>query len=339
MSHARARDGTTESKWHPRSVGDGHVLITGAAGFFGRAIVRALAREQVRVLATDRVDEAAFAPRPGTPRELVEYVQRDIEQDGLEDLVKCSAGVVYAAALTPVDETAGNTADRLLRVNLQGFVGALTAVRDSDSCRRVLFVSSAGVYHQAPPVVLREEDADGGTSLYGAAKLAGELVGRRHAALFGREFCAVRPTSLIGPGEEARPSRPRVTPFAELVSAAREARAVRLEARASRADLLAVDDAAEAVALLWRTPQLGGGSFNVSSARPRSAAEVAAAVSRVAGLHLDDDARTVVHGGSDRAAKISNERLLALGWRPRRTLEDIVREVLDESARVRAGAG
>jgi UDP-glucose 4-epimerase len=315
---------------------EGHVLVTGAAGFFGRAIVRALAQDGAPVLATDRIEEAAFAPRPGTPPELVDYVQRDVERGSLNDLLGKADCLVYAAALTPSDETDCDTADRLLRVNVQGFLELLAGVRRSTTCRRVIFVSSSGVYNQSPAVTLGEEDADGGTSLYGAGKLACELVGRRYSALFRRDFCAIRPTSLIGPGEEARPSRPRVTAFAELVHAASEGRSVRVESGEARSDWLAVDDAADAVTLLRRAPELAGRSFNVSSGIPRSLDEVAAAVVRVAGLRLSDDGEVVVRGGSDRAATISNERLARLGWRPRRSIDDVVREVLDESAQ--AGA-
>ncbi len=308
------------------------VVVTGAAGFFGLAMVRALTRDGVRVLATDRVDESGFKLRPGTVGELVSYLRRDLERESLDDLVDGAAGLVHAAALTPADETAGDTAERLLSMNLQAFLSLLGAVRRSPTCRRVLFVSSAGAYDQSTAATLREEDADGGTSLYGAAKLAAEVVGRRHAALFGREFAALRPTSLIGPGEVERPSRPRVTQFAQLMVAALERRSVRLERPQARSDWLAVDDAAEAVALLWRAPSLGGRAFNVSSGHPRPLTELADAVVRVAGLRVVEDGEVVVAGGPDRAATISNERLVELGWRPRRSLEDVVRAVLAEQA-------
>jgi nucleoside-diphosphate-sugar epimerase len=305
------------------------VLVTGAAGFFGRAIVRALSRDGVRVLATDWVDESEFSPRAGTADGLVDYARRDLQNQTLDDLVRASSGVVYAAALTPADEREGDTADRLLRVNLQAFLTLLGEVRRSEACRRLCFISSSGVYDQSVEKTLREEDADGGSSLYGAAKLAGEIVGRRFAHLFGVEFCAVRPTSLIGPGEVERPSRPRITAFMQLVRAALAGADVHLQAPESRADWLAVDDAAEAVALLMRVPTLGGRSFNVSSGRPRPLREVADAVERVGGLRRAGRGRPI-GSGADRPATISNERLTALGWAPRCSLDDVVRQVMAE---------
>ena len=307
------------------------MLVAGAAGFFGRAIVRALTHDGVHVLATDRIDESDFHLRAGATAELVDYVRRDLQSDSLDDLVKPAVGVVYAAALTPRDEREDDTASRLLQVNLQAFLTMLASVRRSESCRRIVFISSAGVYDQSAEAMLSEEDANGGTSLYGAAKLAGEIVGRRFADLFGLEFCGVRPTSLIGPGEVERSSRPRVTAFLQLIRAARAGEEVRLVDPESRADWLAVDDAAEAVSLLMRAPVLDGQSFNISSGHPRQLREVADAVQRVGGLRLADSGRPI-GADADRAATISNERLTALGWAPRRSLDDVVRDVIEELA-------
>lgn len=316
----------------PPAAGTPAVLVTGAAGFFGLAIVRALARAGFPVLATDRVEAHTFLPRPGTPAELVRYVKRDLEYARLDDLVATVHSVVYAAALTPPDKAASNTADRLLQVNLKAFVDVLAAVRRTPACRRVALVSSTSVYDQSRAGTIRESDAGVGSSLYSAAKLAAELVGARHAALFGREFCAVRPTSLIGPGEIERPSRPNLTAFAQLVRAASAGVAVRLERAEAQEDLIAVDDAAEAVAALWNTSRWNGESFNLSAGITRSLTDVAAAVSAVAGLRLDPDSEVVVDGRQDLPAIVSNERITAVsGWRPRRSLEDVVAEVLAET--------
>ena len=96
------------------------VLVTGSAGFLGRAVVRAFTRDGVDVLATDSGAAADVDFRPGTEPARVSYVQRDLEHEPLNDLVEQVDGVVYAAALTPRDETAGDVADRLLTVNLNG---------------------------------------------------------------------------------------------------------------------------------------------------------------------------------------------------------------------------
>jgi nucleoside-diphosphate-sugar epimerase len=299
----------------------GPAVVTGAAGFFGLAIVRALVRAGIPVIATDRAQEPDW--RDGAAPQL--YVTRDVTEESLDDLVGEAAGVVHAAALTPADETEGETGDALLAVNLAPLPGLLRAARGGG--RRLILISSAGVYEQTAPRTLTEEDADGGSSLYGAAKLAAELVARRYAARYGLEYAAVRPTSLFGAGEIVRPSRARLTGLATLVGHALRGEPVQLEDPGVRADWLCVDDAADAIVALWHAPALEGRSYNLSSARLRKFGDVAAAVSAACGLELDPDG-AVVSGGADRAAVISNQRIReALGWAPARSLEDGARDL------------
>lgn len=305
------------------------VLVTGAAGFFGAAIVRTLSRVGTAVLATDRIPTDGYRLRAGAAADLVEYVQRDLERETLDDLIDGVETVVHAAAVTPADEHAEGVGDSLLRINYAPLPALLRSVRTSAGCRRLVLVSSAGVFDQGRDAVLREEDADGGGTLYGAAKLAAEIVARRYSSLYGLETAFVRPTSLFGAGELPRPSRPRVTGFARLVDHARRGEAVCVDRASSRTDWLSVDDAAEAVRLLCDAPTLDGSSYNLSSGRPRPFADVVAAVAAVAGLELDDRSPVVVDGGSDRPAVIENDRLRdATGWSPTRTLEDGVRDLI-----------
>jgi UDP-glucose 4-epimerase len=313
-------------------------LVTGAAGFFGLAIVKALTATGVSVVATDRVGPDEFVPRQGTDTSRVRYVRRDVSTEQLDDLVGEVGGVVHAAALTPEHEEAGDTAERLLAVNLGVLFPLLAAIRASASCSRLLYISSSAVYDQTGERTLDEGEATGGTSLYGAAKLAGELVALRYASLFEVELCAVRPTSLFGAGELVRPSRPRITSFARLVAAAVRGEPVRIERPHSRADWLCVDDAADAIALLWRSERLAG-TYNLSSGRPRAFHEVADAVAEATGLRLDEGATAIVDAGIDRPAIIPNDRLrAAAGWKPSRTFADAAVELFEDQC-FRAWAG
>jgi len=306
-------------------------LVTGAAGFFGRAIVRALTAEG-DVVATDIASPPAFAPRPGPGEGDLEYVQLDLRSESPRALAADVDVVVHAAAITPLAEE-GAVLDDVLAVNLTPLGELLAAARESVRCRRFLFVSSSGVYDQTAGGVVREEDATGRSSLYGAAKLAAELVVARYAALADLEWSAVRPTSLFGPGEQARPSRPRVTSFSKLVDAARRGEPVRIEDEEARSDWIHVDDAAQAVAALCTGP-MSGRAFSLSSGAPRPFREVVDVVATEAGLVVDEQAGLTVSGGADRTSRIVNDLLReTIDWRPCRSLADGVRDVLAEAER------
>lgn len=304
-------------------------LVLGAAGFFGLAIIRALTAKGIEVLASDRVDQDAFAPRGGTRHELVRYVQRDIAAEGFEDLVAQAGGVIHAAAITPASDCTGDVIDDLLRVNLESFLSLLRAARAA-ACRRVLLVSSAAVYDQATSRSWVEDDATGGSTLYGAAKLAAELVGSRYGAVAGFDFAAVRPSSLYGAGETESPSRSRVSQVAQLITAACQNEPVRITNPDARTDWLCVDDAADAIALLWGRASLRG-VFNLSSGHPIRFDEVVHQVSVGAGLDVNDSASKDIDGGQDRPAVIDNSLIAkTIGWRPLRTVSGEARALVNE---------
>ncbi len=270
-------------------------------------------------------------PRPGTPQELLTYAQRDLEVDELDDLAATVDGIVHAAAVTPADQQQAEMAALAMTVNLCSLSKVFRAITRSPRCQRLMVISSSAVYDQSTAAIIRESDADGGLSFYGATKFAAETVARRWCISQEVDYCAVRPTSLIGPGETMRQSRPGLSGFLKLVVAAVAGRPVTLSRPESRSDWLSVDDAAEAVSLLWRKDRLGGRALNLSVGNPTVFADVAAAVSRAANLQVSGDAELVVDGGTDLPASIANELIAQdVGWRAHRSLEDVVVELVNE---------
>ena len=102
-----------------------------------------------------------------------------------------------------------------------------------------------------------------------------------------------------------------------------------VEHRTARCDWLSVDDAADAVAMLWSEAKLGGRAFNLSNGHARPFSDVVDVVTRVTGLHVDSNSTDVVDGGPDRAATVDSSALKQqVGWEPSRSLEDGIRDIL-----------
>jgi len=306
------------------------ILITGAGGFFGKALIRAFTGAGYQVLAADVFPLTEFVPRPGT--EDFRYVRMDVadpvawESSNLRGV----SGVVHAAAVTPTSEQMQANPRSLVAVNLGGTLNALEFAR-SAGCTKFLFISSAGVYDQSSDRVLSESDADGGSSLYGSAKLAAELMLWRYGRMFDFDVGAIRPTSLYGPAEEMRGTRPFVTQVKMLVDAVSRRRPVRLEGLDARCDWVYVDDAADAAVKLFAS-KMERRAFNVAAGQPTAFKHVVAAVERVLPIETSSDSEYVVDGGPDRAAVISNESIrMALAWVPEHDLASGIRAYLAEA--------
>lgn len=305
------------------------VMITGAAGFFGSALVRAFARAGEDVVAFDQTPAGQAQRRPDTPAGRVRYLTGDVSDRATLAPTRFEGitGIVHAAALSLPNEKEMD--QRVVDVNLGGTTNLLHLATELPDCRKFLYVSSAGVYDQSRPITISESDATGGGSLYGATKLASEIMARRYGLMFGIDVGIIRPTSLWGPGELARATRPLVTPLCELVTYARSGQAIRIEHPESGCDWIYVDDGAEMAHAVYGSV-MDGRAFTLSSGRTVPFSDVVRAVKDAFGLVVDSGSQMAVDAGRDRPAIFSNERLVsAVGYAPAHDLDSGMREFSD----------
>ena len=269
------------------------------------------------MVAADILPPDEFAPRSDTPSDLVEYVVLDVADPAAwsTDVTGPVDGIVHAAALTPSIQQTREDPAGLVRVNLVGTLNALEFARQ-EGLGKFLFISSAGVYNQFDEEVLTEADADGGFSLYGSAKLAAEIMLFRYSNMFGFDAGAIRPTSMYGPAEEFRNTRPFVTQAKQLADAALDGVPVRVIGLDDRCDWVFVDDVAEGAHRFF-SGEMGRRSFAFSSGNPIPFRDVLDAAVASFGVVVEDDAEMLVDATPDRATTISCDKArVELGWDP-----------------------
>ncbi len=180
-----------------------NILITGADGFIGRALVTRLlasgvlpglgdARRQVVLL------DRGFATVPTDARvRLVpgDIAERDTWREALRDPVDC----VFHLASVPGGAAEANF-ELGLRVNLQATLTLLEALRPQATPAKVVFASTIGVYGVPMPAVIDESTVPEPSLSYGAHKLLGEVLITDYSR---RGFIDGR--SLRLPGIVARP--------------------------------------------------------------------------------------------------------------------------------------
>ena len=308
------------------------VLVTGAGGYIGGAVVRALD-------AGGHVPVALVHENRGTIPFTAEVRIGDVTRP--ETLAAALDGVdavCHLAALTRARES-WDEPMRYFAVNAGGTI-ALLAAMENAGVRRLVFSSSNTVYGIPEKQPITEDEPADPPHPYAASKVAAEIAIRWQARAERVNATILRVFNAAGGGD---PDASRIIPRV-LAIAAGEADSLRVNGDGTALrDFVHVDDVAEAFVAAVNLDQLAGEpgrggqdlqdmALNVGTGVGRSVMDVVAAVEKVSGRGVP-----VVHGPQAREAPIlvadpSRARSM-LGWSPRQS--DLVAIVEDEWQRLR----
>lgn len=166
------------------------VLVTGAAGFIGRAVCGRLAARGTPLLATDCVsDESAGAV---TLCDLTDIHRLYAITEGRE-----IAGIIHCGAVSgPM--LARDNPRALVETNVTGTANVLELARVRGVSRFVL-ASSAAAFGQTPPGPVPETVLSRPTTVYGGCKLAAESLVGAYAVQCGLDAVSLRLSWVYGP--------------------------------------------------------------------------------------------------------------------------------------------
>jgi GDP-4-dehydro-6-deoxy-D-mannose reductase len=188
------------------------VLVTGAAGFVGQHLVRALLRSGCSVVAgtlegePPAVGDGVLDP---SERAAVRWVPLDVTDDGSIAALLADATPSWLFHLAGQSSVGSSFQDVLgtWEVNATGTVRLVAAASERfGGAVRLVLVSSGEVYGVVPPAEqpIAEDRPTAPVSPYSAAKLAGE-VGALQLARAGRaDVVVARSFNHTGPGQSTR---------------------------------------------------------------------------------------------------------------------------------------
>ena len=290
------------------------VLVTGAGGYLGRAVVEALdhaGHEPVAMVHSDRsTAPAATETRPGDL----------LKADTLADAVRGVDAVCHLAGLTRARESWDQPL-RYFAVNVGGTLALLEAMA-ANRVSVVVFASTGSIYGAPERQPMSEGLPDAPPHPYAASKQAAESAIEWQARA-GELGAVVLRLFNVASGADPDPTRivPRV-----LAVAAGESPSVEVNGDGSAVrDFLHVNDAAQAfVAALDAGPRVGAfRRYTVGSGVGTSVRDVVTAAQRVTGRPVP-----VVHrppAVEPQALVCDPARAAAeLGWKPRRSDLDTI---------------
>jgi nucleoside-diphosphate-sugar epimerase len=309
------------------------VLVTGAQGFIGRYVVRALldagwecvvgiGRSPMLsdAFTHDVVIDGALRPAPLTPELLraaadgrYRYRQADVtDVSAIAALVEEVAPqtVVHVAATRRESSPAA-----LVEGNVDGTVSLVSACCASGNrVQRFVVASSGGVYGAPEQLPLHELAPCVPVDAYAASKLAGEHIGRVLCDAGGIEFAVGRIFNVIGPGQDERHVCGRLASQVASIVSGRQAPVVSVHGLSATRDFVDVRDVASALSLLAGDGHPGG-TYNIGSGRETSIRSLLARLIRHA--NVDGVAVNDVAGSGGVARHVASvDKLDALGpWR------------------------
>jgi nucleoside-diphosphate-sugar epimerase len=171
------------------------VLVTGATGFTGGHLARALAAAGHQVRALVRGDCRLHQDLSTAG---IELAPGDLRDPG--SLAAAVAGVDVVYHIAAIYRQAGVSADTYRAVNATA-VGELVAQSARAGVRRVVHCSTVGVHGDIEHPPANEEAPIRPGDIYQRTKVEGEERARAEAARSGIEVTIVRPSGIFGPGD------------------------------------------------------------------------------------------------------------------------------------------
>ena len=185
------------------------ILLTGAAGFIGFHVARALLERGDRVIGIDnlndyydvRLKEARLALLSAYPG--FAFTKLDVaDRDGVFALVghhKDLRSIIHLAAQAGVRYSLKNPY-AYVDANVMGTLVILEAARRIDGLTAITYASSSSVYgaNQKQPFGV-EDRVDEPVSLYAATKRSCELLARTYSHLYGLPATGLRYFTVYGP--------------------------------------------------------------------------------------------------------------------------------------------
>lgn len=304
----------------------GRILVTGASGFVGRALVVHLASEGFEVRAASR--RVVAIPSGGT-----------IERVAIPDLsgrvdwtplIRDVDAVVHLAGVAHRDSVDEQIYDNVIHFATSRLAAACAAAH----IRRLIFVSSIGAQTgSAADQVLTERDAPRPASAYDRAKLKAEEAVR----MSGCPYTILRPVLVYGPGVKGN--------MAKLMKLANSRWPLPFGGFQNRRSLLALGNLVDAISFCLSSDLARNETFVVADPEAISVSQMLAlmrqSIGRPSGLYpvspgiLELILKTASPRLWDRIGRdliVNPAKLLAAGWRPPFEVRTVLKMMMSESA-------
>ena len=258
------------------------VCVTGGAGFIGSHVVDRLLEVGAAPVAIDDLSVGSRENLSGAIANGADLVVADVRDREAMSQHLAGASLVIHMACDNLRASLGDP----MRSHEVNATGALVTCLAAVECEveRFVYVSSSEAYGSAVTRPMREDHPLGPTTVYGAAKAAGELYAQGCMRRYDLPVTVIRPFNSYGPREHASGNSAEVIPkFASRLLAGLPP--IVFGSGAQTRDFTWVEETAEGIVLAAASDELVGESVNIAYGTPVSIGEIAESLSAAVGAN------------------------------------------------------
>jgi len=302
-------------------------LITGCGGFIGTHLAERLLREGWSVCGTVRRRPSSLYLMDGR----LTVIECDIlDASRVEQAIReAEPHVVFHLAAQSSPSTSWQQPETTFRVNVFGTLYLLQAMLAACPNATLVAVTSSAVYGASDggTAPIKEHSRLRPSSPYGVSKAAADMLAELFGRTHGLRVIRARPFFVSGPGKLGDVCSDFCRGVVEIENRRRTSLAVgNLEAVR---DFLDVRDAVEALLLLAEKGRPGE-AYNVCSGTGTSVSGLLRAVVAAAGVRAEVCRDPELYRPLDDPVTVGDPSLLTtLGWQPRVTIAEMVRDTLE----------
>lgn len=190
-------------------------LITGGAGFIGSNLAKFLldnGAKKVRVI--DNLSNGHLkniAPFLELPN--FEFLEEDIRN--FESCTKAVQGIDFVSHQAALGSVPRSIKDPITtnEVNIGGFLNVLTAVKDSDTVKKMVYAASSSTYGDSKTLPKVEENIGKPLSPYAVTKYVNELYADVFYKTYGTKTIGLRYFNIFGPKQDPNGAYAAVIPL------------------------------------------------------------------------------------------------------------------------------